>query len=102
MDYTNFKFVYRVIMVIQLICCSLISLLAQYKPVYLLIVCFSLACMGGHYSLFPTITINIMGLSKGPQIYGLLFYSFGIASLLTILYVKLLLPVTFHVLGIQL
>ena len=33
-----------------------------------------------------------MGLNKGPEIYGLLFYSFGVASLLTIVYVKFVLP----------
>ena len=92
MDYTNFKFVYRIVMIIQLICCGTIGFLSEMKIAYLLIVCFSLACMGGHYALFPTVTINTMGLRKGPEIYGLLFYSFGVASLLTIVYVKIILP----------
>ena len=51
--------------------------------------------MGGHYALFPTITIKTMGLSKGPEIYGIFFTSFGVASILTIVYVKVLLPVIF-------
>ena len=92
MDYTSFKFVYRVVMIIQLICCGTISFFCEVKIAYLLIVCFSLACMGGHYALFPTVTVNTMGLSKGPEIYGLLFYSFGVASMLTIVYVKVILP----------
>jgi hypothetical protein len=48
--------------------------------------------MGGHYALFPTVTVHVMGLKHGPAIYGMLFYSFGVASLLTIVYVKIMLP----------
>lgn len=90
MDLTSFKTVYRIIMVIQLICAGTITIFASNKVAYLLITCFSLACMGGHYALFPTITVKTMGLNKGPEIYSLLFYSFGVASMLTIVYVKII------------
>lgn len=50
--------------------------------------------MGGHFALFPTVTMKVFGLHAGHKIYGFLFYSFGIASVAGIFYVRVLLPAT--------
>lgn len=56
MDYSGFLVVYRTVLIIQLICGGSIFYVANMKIPYLLCTCFSLACMGGHYALFPTVT----------------------------------------------
>ena len=42
-----------------------------------------MACEGGHFSLFATITAKIFGKTKGGTVYSLMFYTFGVTSLLT-------------------
>lgn len=61
-------------------------------PMYGFVAIMSLGCMGGHYSLFPTVCQEVFGLKKGPEVYGALFYSFGCTAFLGIFYVKVLLP----------
>jgi hypothetical protein len=91
-DFAGFVTVYRTILIIQSVCCALIYFVSDYKALYLICVCFSLACMGGHYALFSTTTVSIFGLHKGHEIYGLLFYSFKMGSLIGIILVRTILP----------
>lgn len=90
-DFSGFKFVYRVVLITQLICSGSLYYIADSKPLFLIVTCLSLACMGGHYALFPTVTVNLFGLHQGHKIYSFMFFSFGAASLMGIVYVKLLL-----------
>lgn len=51
------------------------------RPLFLAVTCALLACMGGHFSMFPTACANTFGSRDGAAIYSLLFTAFGTASL---------------------
>ena len=50
------------------------------------------ACYGGHFVIISAFTIKFFGFSKGPEIYSILFYSFGFAALFDIYIIDSVLP----------
>jgi hypothetical protein len=87
MDHSGFIVVYRTLLVINLFCSLFISYFASSHVGYAVIVFLSLSCMGGHYSLWPTVTMKVFGLKYGPDIYSIMFYSFGTTAMLGLFYV---------------
>lgn len=51
------------------------------RPLFLALTCALLACMGGHFAMFPTACANTFGSKDGAAIYAVLFTAFGTASL---------------------
>lgn len=88
MDLTSFKAVYSGVLVVQvrpkqLIVSVSLPFVSHSKPLFFLWVCISMACEGGHFSLFPAVTAKLFGKAKGGTVYSLLFYNFSLSSLLS-------------------
>ncbi len=55
MDCYSFKRVYGFFLALQILLSATIYFTRHQKYVYLIFVCLSQACEGGHFSMFPTI-----------------------------------------------
>jgi MFS transporter, OFA family, oxalate/formate antiporter len=88
LDKHSFKQIFGILLVIQ-ICLSgsLVSIAniggeSSYgKPLYLIWICASFFCLGGHFSMFPTVTSRLYGVVTGSEVYGILFTAFSAATI---------------------
>lgn len=55
---------------------------------YIACVCLSFFTEGGHFSMFPTLTVEIFGLKNGGMLYTLMFFAAPVASYLGSLFVN--------------
>ena len=74
--------VYMVLLVIEIWIAFTFVLVHTIKPLYLIWVWCSYACLGGHFSIFPTLWAQIYGPLNGGKVYSLLFTGFATATLL--------------------
>ena len=81
LDKLPFKYVYGVLVLIQISIASSMSLTAQNKVSYMVVVCLVLFCVGGHFALFPNVVRQIYG-RQATFLYGWMMTGTGIASLL--------------------
>jgi hypothetical protein len=79
------------ILIIQVAISSTIYFAINYKSLYIVWVCLSYFCLGGHFSVFPTACVNIFGMKIGPKVYTILFTAIGITSIFGFLTSKYLL-----------
>ena len=74
MDKFGFRKVYWILLTCQFsLICSLYAI-SSYKAAYFLWICLMLACEGGHFSLFPAITLKQFGIKMGGLIYPYVFF----------------------------
>ena len=64
-DHYGFKKVYFTLLCIQLVVSSTIFYLKMQPTLYTIWVGLSFLCEGGHFSLFPTLTCRIFGMTNG-------------------------------------
>lgn len=57
------------------------SAIMQSRLAFLVVTCVFLACMGGHFAMFPTACANTFGVREGASIYAVMFSAFGLASI---------------------
>ena len=81
LDRLQFKYVYGVLVLMQISIASSMSLTAQNKISYMVVVCLVLFCVGGHFALFPNVVRQIYG-RQATFLYGWMMTGTGIASLL--------------------
>ena len=80
MDKFGFRKVYWILLTCQFsLICSLYAI-SSYKAAYFLWICLMLACEGGHFSLFPAITLKQFGIKMGGLIYPYVFFAFVISN----------------------
>ena len=81
LDKLPFKYVYGALVIIQILIACSMSLTAQNKVSYMVVVCLVLFCVGGHFALFPNVVRQIYG-RQATFLYGWMMTGTGIASLL--------------------
>ena len=82
MDLTSFKLVYAVLLTVQLVTSVTLDFVAEIKPLFFIWVCVAMACEGGHFSLYSALCAKMFGKSQGGVMFSLLYYSFGVSSIL--------------------
>jgi hypothetical protein len=81
------------ILVIQIAVSSTIYFISYNKFLYIIWVCLSYICLGGHFSVFPTACVNIFGIKIGPKIFTFLFTAIGSTGIMGFLIGKYLLSI---------
>ena len=51
------------------------------KPLFFIYVALSIACEGGHFTIFATVSANIFGVKTGAIVYAILFVGIGLSSI---------------------
>mmetsp|Transcript_32581 Transcript_32581/g.56436 ORF Transcript_32581/g.56436 Transcript_32581/m.56436 type:complete len:310 (+) Transcript_32581:3453-4382(+) len=85
MERTSFRQTYSLLLVIQAGLASTIFFTVTRPTLYFIWVCGSLACEGGHFTVFAAVIAKMHGNVMGGRIYGIFFYNFGISSALVLL-----------------
>ena len=80
-DKFGFKKVYSCLLTLQLTLSASIYFVRKHPTVYVIWVCCTYLCYGGHFSMFPTLTARIFGLRHGGQIFTIMFFALCISSL---------------------
>ena len=80
-DYFGFKKVYLCLVAIDITIAFTFDLIHEVKFLYLLWVWIGFTCLGGHFSLFPSLCAKIFGPRSGGKIYSILFTAFAAATI---------------------
>ena len=80
LDKLPFKYVYGALVLIQILIAFSMSLTAQNKVSYMIVVCLILFCVGRHFALFPNIVRQVYG-KQATFLYGWMMTGTGIASI---------------------
>ena len=81
-DKYGFKIVYSTI-IIQILLVGLgFNFGAEYSPVFALYICISYVSLGGHYTILAPICRKLFGKVTGMKIWGILYVTIGIGTLL--------------------
>ena len=79
-DKYNFKRVYFVLLVIQLVVSIIIYPIRAHAGAYVFCVALSFLCEGGQFSMFPTVAVKIFGVHNGGQIFTIMFFCVSLSS----------------------
>ena len=90
-DKVGFSFIYKIILVFELIVCAFITTIVQTNGwLYTIWVCFGYLCLGAHFIMIPLAMTSIFGLKSGGQLASMTYLSRGLSALVgTILSDKL-------------
>ena len=80
-DYFGFKKVYISLVIVDVAIAFTFELIHTVRFLYLLWVWIAFAWLGGHFSLFPSVSAKIFGPRTGGKVYSLLFTSFASATI---------------------
>ena len=61
LDKFNFKIVYGILVIMEIVLAFTIRLTVMSKPSFAVLVCLVLFCIGGHFALFPNVLKQIFG-----------------------------------------
>ena len=65
-DKIGFSKMYSIILVIELLVCSLITTIVKTNTMlYFIFVFFAFFCLGCHFTMFPIVMIRVFGLKSG-------------------------------------
>jgi MFS transporter, OFA family, oxalate/formate antiporter len=81
-DKIGFRIVYITLLALEIVIAFTFVAIHKVKALYLIWVMISFACLGGHFSIFPTVCSKIYGPTMGGKIYAVIFTSFATATLL--------------------
>lgn len=81
-DYFGFKFVYISLVSIEVGIAFTFVLIHKVKALYLIWVCVSFTCLGGHFSLFPSLSAKVFGPRSGGLVYSFLFSAFATTTII--------------------
>lgn len=104
--YLSFKFLYTIVIVLQLFLAATILSFGTTYPSYAAYLGLAFFCEGSHICLFPTMMTKVFGLQVGARLYPLIYQCFSIAILVQfVLYSQLghsysLLLTIFSIMGI--
>lgn len=80
-DKIDFKKTYSIILIIQILVLATMRFISDYKASYLIWVCIGLLCEGGHFVIFPPISLRVFGPNVGSKIYCFLLIVCGISNM---------------------
>ena len=80
LDKYSFKWVYGVLVVIQILLAATIQLTKTSKFSFAVMLCLTLFCIGGHFALFPNVLKQVFG-KQATVLYGFLFTGTGLSSI---------------------
>jgi len=80
-DKFDFKKIYLTMLVIQILEIATLRFVSTYEIPYLLWVCTSLLCEGGHFVIFPPLSLKVFGPNVGSKIYSLLLLACSATNL---------------------
>ena len=81
-DRIGFSTVYLLILIIELLVCSLITTVVTMSSLlYFFFVFLAFFCLGCHFTMFPLVTLRIFGLKSGGQLSSLIYCSRGLSSI---------------------
>ena len=90
LDYYNFKPVYSVVLCIYVVSLTTIHWAVYQSWSYAIVICLCFMCDGSMTSMIPVVTNRVFGVKRGPQVYGYMFSTFGVAAMLGTLLVNTL------------
>jgi MFS family permease len=82
LDHFPFRKINFALLSIQLGCILTIQLAVKAKYAYLVVVALSMMCEGAMASIVPTVTLQKFGLTRGHDVFGLMYSSYGLSSML--------------------
>jgi predicted MFS family arabinose efflux permease len=62
------------------------------KTLYAIWISLSYFFFGGHFSIFPTVTVRIFGNQTGPKVYALIYTGFAFATIIGVVLSKVIIP----------
>ena len=81
-DKKGFRAIYKVVIVIELIYCSLMPYIVQTnRYLYMLWIFMGFLCLGAHFVIFPNCIIEVFGLRSSVQLSSLIYISRCISAL---------------------
>ncbi len=80
-DKLDFKKVYLIILTIQIIDIATLRFVSEYKIAYLIWVCIALLCEGGHFVLFPPLSLKVFGVKVGSTAFSFVLWGIACANL---------------------
>lgn len=84
----TFKRIYYCLAILNCVLAFSIIYVKNIKQAYFLYVVLSYIVYGGHLGIFPAVASTVFGIRYGPQIYGLLFFSFPVSNFIQYLLVN--------------
>jgi hypothetical protein len=76
MDRLPYKYIFMVLLAVQITIGFTIDSIVSYKVLYLIWIALSYFCLGGHFSMTPTICAKMYGAKTGGQVYSIVFLFF--------------------------
>ena len=83
MDWRSFRLSYTCLLGLQTVMLASFYWVGSSKPLFIIWVSVLLCCEGGHFSLFAAVFGKIWGRELGAKLFGLFFFVFGTASIIT-------------------
>ena len=82
LDCYNFKPIYSIVLTIQITCLVAVHWAVNNSYTYFIVICLSFMCDGSMTSMIPVVANVVWGTKRGSSVYGYLFSTFGVASML--------------------
>ena len=83
MEKTSFRTTYLILLGLQITLMTSLYYVASVKVLFLIWVALLMCCEGGHFSLFAALFAVLYGRELGAKLYGVFFYTFSVAALLS-------------------
>ena len=91
LDKYSYRVIYGTLIALQLVICFGLPQAVENRPLFLILVCMSFFCEGGHFVLAPTIYAKLFGAEGGIRVYSIGFSFIGLASFVNIFLMQQLL-----------
>ena len=91
----SFKFVYSIMLILQIITAMTLNLSVKNRYTYLISIWLTIWIEGGHFTVLPTVCGKIYG-NIGSTVYTLIFFAFGVSCLSGVFVSKVLLHKAFE------
>ena len=88
MDLVGFKIVYITLLILEIAIAFTFALVHKVKALFFVWVCCSFTCLGGHFSIFPTLSAKIYGPAAGGKVYTVLFTAFAMGTIINFILTK--------------
>ena len=79
--YKSYKLIYAILIVLAAFLAFTLELVRGNKTLYMIWICLTIFCEGGHFSLIPTVVPKLFG-AQAPRIYGFLLVFNGFVALI--------------------
>mmetsp|Transcript_9153 Transcript_9153/g.10362 ORF Transcript_9153/g.10362 Transcript_9153/m.10362 type:complete len:208 (-) Transcript_9153:184-807(-) len=87
-DIYGFKRVYMALVIIEMLLAFSLDIIHKVKFLYLIWAMLTFACLGGHFSMFPTLCAKIYGPVAGGRVYASIFFAYSTTILINVIFTK--------------